>query len=152
MIRRSLIALGALAIVSTVLPPGVQSVRAQGAPPAAQTVPAEVPLRPADAKALLGDWTIVATGPQGAITMLLTLNVQEDKVVGDISSDAMGKNRITSVTKFGDDVVLRYSFDYQGNPVPAVVTLTPAGENLKASFDFADGAFTMPATATRKKS
>ena len=113
--------------------------------------PAEVPLLPADAKALLGDWTVAAEGPQGPTTMLLTLKVEEDKVVGEISSTNMGKNPIPSVTKYGDDVVLRYSFDYQGSMISTVVTLTPDGEALKASFDFADGAFVMPGTATRKK-
>ena len=113
--------------------------------------PVETPLSLEDAKPVLGEWTIVAQATQGPVTMQLTLSVQDNKVVGEIASESMGKNAITSLSKYGTDIVLRYSFDYQGNPVETVVTLTPAGEELKAVFDFAGGAYTMPGTATRKK-
>jgi hypothetical protein len=122
------------------------------APAAPAVAAAPVPITAADAKPLLGDWTIAAEGPQGAITMLLTLKADGEKTVGEISSDAMAPSTITEIYKAGNAILLQYSFDYQGSAVPAVVTLTPAGETLNAVFDFADGAFTMPAVATRKKS
>jgi hypothetical protein len=127
------------------------SARAGTLPGTSQAQPAETPLLPADAKAVLGDWTIAASGQNGPVTMLLTLKVQDDKVVGDISSDQMPASHVTSVTRAGSAVILRYSFDYQGNGVATVITLTPDGDKLQVTFDFANGAYTMPGTATRKK-
>jgi hypothetical protein len=142
-------ALAALVITST------SAARAQtpAAPAAAPAAPVAEPsaLRAADAKALLGDWTIAAEGPQGPAAIALTLKADGDKTVGEISSDAMPPTTITDITKAGDSVFLRYSFDYQGNAVPTVLTLTPSGETLTASFDFAEGAYTMTGTASRKK-
>jgi hypothetical protein len=128
------------------------AVAAQSPAPAAPA-PAEVPevaLTAADAATVLGDWTIDASGAQGSATMLLRLKVVDAQVLAEISSDAMGKSTIDRLTKWGESIVLRYSFDYNGSPVSTVVTLTPDGEKLQASFDFADGAYVMPGTATRK--
>jgi hypothetical protein len=136
-------------IPSLLLVAAVTVAPAQTAAPA--PVP-EVPLTVTDATPLLGDWTIDASGAQGSATMLLTLKVEEGQVVGQISSDAMGASTIRQLTKWGTSIVLRYSFDYNGSPVSTVVTLTPEGEALRASFDFADGAYVMPGTATRRKS
>ena len=116
------------------------------APPPAASV-----LAPADAAPLIGDWTISAEGPNGPATFLLTVKVADGKVAGEISSDAMAKTAITDITKSGSAVLLRYAFDYQGTNVPTVITLTPAGETLKTVIDFADGAYTMNGTASRKK-
>jgi hypothetical protein len=146
-----LTALAALVITSTTSAARAQT-PAPAAPAAAPAAPAEPSaLRAADAKALLGDWTIAAEGPQGPAAIALTLKADGDKTVGEISSDAMPATTITDITKAGDSVFLRYSFDYQGNAVPTVLTLTPSGETLTASFDFADGAYTMTGTASRKK-
>jgi hypothetical protein len=146
---------GAAVVVGILVGIGIGSQQpvgaAQGAGAPATAAPKVEELTAADAKPLLGDWTIAAEGPQGAMTFTLTLKSDADKTVGAISSDMMAEVPITDLAKFGDSVLLRYSFDYQGSPVPTVITLTPAGETMKAVFDFADGAFTMPGTATRKK-
>ena len=136
----SFVVLAALALAGTAL-------RAQS--PAAPSVPGA--LTAADAKSLVGDWTIAADGPQGQMVMVLTVKTEGDKAVADLNSDMIGPSHITDIVKVGDSVTLRYSFDYQGNQVPAELTLTPAGDTLKAYFDFAGGAFTMPGVATRKK-
>ena len=127
----------------------------------AQTPPAPAPaapsaaagaLTPADAATLLGDWTIAAESPMGPSSYLLTLKVTDNKVAGELSNETTGKNAITDISKRGSAVLLRYSFDYQGMQVPTVITLTPNGETMTVVFDFADGAFTMNGTATKKKS
>ncbi len=135
-----------LAVVLIAFVPVVLS--AQTPAPAAS---APAALAPADAKPLLGDWTIAADSPNGPSTWLLTLKVTDEKVVGEVSSDTMPKTPVTDITKRGNAVVLRYSFDYQGTPVATAMTLTPDGEALNVVFDFADGAFTMNGKATRKK-
>jgi len=121
------------------------------APTPAASPAVAVPLTPADAASLLGDWTIAAESPMGASSYLLTLKVADNKVTGELNSEATGKNAITDISKRGNVVVMRYTFDYQGTPVPTVLTLTPTGETMAVVFDFADGAFTMNGTATKKK-
>jgi hypothetical protein len=121
--------------------------------PGAPAAPAAPVALTADAaKPLLGDWTIVVQGQQGPATINLTLKADAGKAVGEMSSDVMPATTVTDITKAGDVIVLRYSFDYQGNMVPTEVTMKPAGEALDVTFDFAGGAFIMAGTATRKKS
>jgi hypothetical protein len=156
MTRRVRFALAGLPVLTAVIVTSTAAARAQTPAPVAAASSATSPaepgaLRSADAKALLGDWTITAQGQQGPTTMALTLKADGDKTVGQISSEVMAPTTITDITKTGDSVFLRYSFDYQGNTVPTVVTLTPSGETLTVSFDFADGAYTMTGTASRKK-
>ena len=78
--------------------------------------------------------------------------ILKDKVVGEIKSEQMPAQAISDLTKGDKSLYLRYSFDYQGNPVPTVVSLTP-GEDGKttAQIDFAGGAYVMTGTATKKE-
>jgi hypothetical protein len=131
---------------------GPRHVHAQSAPAPAAQPAAPVVLAAADAKAVLGDWTIVAEGMQGPATFTLTLEADGEKTLGELTSDVMASTAITDITRTGETVLLRYWFDYEGNQIPTVVSLTPAGEGLEVVFDFADGAYLMSGTATRKKS
>jgi invasion protein IalB len=156
MTRRACFVQIGLTALTAVIVTSTAAIRAQTPAPASSASSATSPVEPgalraADAKALLGDWTITAQGQQGPTTIALTLKADGDKTVGQISSDVMEPTTITDITKAGDSVFLRYTFDYQGNTVPTVVTLTPSGETLAVSFDFADGAYTMTGTASRKK-
>jgi hypothetical protein len=71
--------------------------------------------------------------------------------VGEISSDQMAKTAITDVSKNDTTLVLRFTFDYQGNGVNAVVTLKPTGDKVASAIDFADGAYVVSGNATKKK-
>ena len=104
----------------------------------------------ADAAPFLGDWSLALDGPNGAQSLDLSISVDKDAVGGSITGLGMGTQSITDVTKADKSLVLRYSFDYQGNPIPAMVTLTPAAEGrTNAQIDFAGGAYVMSGTATR---
>ena len=64
----------------------------------------------------------------------------------------MPTQAIADVTKADQSLVLAYSFDYQGNAVHAVVSLTPAADGkMSAQIDFAGGAYVMSGTATKKE-
>ena len=106
----------------------------------------------ADAAPFMGDWTLAMQGPNGPATLDLTVKIDKDKVVGEIKSDQMPLQAITDVTRAEKTLVLRYSFDYQGNQVPTAVSLTPAeGGKITAQIDFAGGAYLMTGTATKKE-
>jgi hypothetical protein len=115
---------------------------------AAQTTPQA---SPAEAAPFLGEWTLTMQGPDRPAVFDLNLKVTEAKVVGEITSEALPPQPITDVSAADKNLVLRYSFDYQGNQVAAVVTLTPAADGkIGAQIDFAGGAYLMTGTAAKK--
>ena len=106
----------------------------------------------AEAAPFLGDWTLELQGPNGPATMNLSVKVENDKVVGEIGSDATGIQKITSISKTDKGLVLNYSFPWEGNAIDAVVSLTPGTDGKTAAqIDFAGGAYTMTGTATKKE-
>jgi glucose/arabinose dehydrogenase len=116
--------------------------------PAATAAGAATPESVAD---FLGDWTLNAEGPNGPATFALAVKADEGKVTADISSEMQPHQAITDVSKGGASLILKYMFDYQGTPVPVVVTLKPADDKVGVQLDFADGAYLMTGTATKKK-
>ena len=106
----------------------------------------------ADVAPFVGDWTLTLTGPNGPATFDLNIKVEQDKAVGEIKSAELPAQAITDITKVDKSLVLRYSFDYQGNQVPTAVSLTPGEEGkTMAQIDFAGGAYVMSGTAAKKE-
>lgn len=110
------------------------------------------PATAADAAPFVGDWTLTLQGPDRAATFDLSVKLEGDKVLGDIASEALPKQPITNVSIAEKSLVLAYSFQWEGNPVAAVVSLTPAAEGkTTAQIDFAGGAYLMTGTAAKKE-
>ena len=108
-------------------------------------------VKPEDAAKFMGGWALGLETPQGNMTMNLTVKADAGKVAGSITSDlAPEVQAISDVSKAGEALVLKYSMDIQGQVIPAKITLTPAGDKMTVEFDFADGQFTVPGTATKK--
>jgi len=123
-----------------------QTAAAQGAPtapPAAAT--------PENAAPFLGDWTLSGQGQNGPATFALTIKNDSGKVLAEISSDMMPRQAVSDITRFGPALVLRYDFDYQGMPIPVVLTLTPGNGAIAMSMSFADGAYQMDGSAAKKE-
>jgi hypothetical protein len=76
--------------------------------------------------------------------------VEEGKVVGSIAM-GQGNQSVTDITLAGKTLVLKYNFDYQGMPIDAVISLTPAGDKVALQVAFAGGAYSMSGTAEKKK-
>ena len=106
----------------------------------------------AEAAPFLGDWTLAMQGPNGPGTFNLSVKVEDDKVVGEIGSDALPTQKVTSISKTEKSLVVNYSFPWEGNSIDAVVSLTPGTDGkVAAQIDFAGGAYTMTGTATKKE-
>jgi hypothetical protein len=105
---------------------------------------------PSDAGPFIGDWTLTMDGQNGPAVFALKLKVDADKVTGEISSEQMAPTAIADIKKADKSLVLSYTFDYQGMPVGAVITLTPADDKTAATIDFAGGAYVMNGTAAKK--
>ena len=112
---------------------------------------AQAGLKPEDAAKFMGGWTLGMETPQGPMNMNLTVKDESGKVAGVIISDMQpDPQAITDVAKAGENLVLKYMLDFQGQAIPAKITLTPDGDKMKVAFDFADGQFVMDGTATKK--
>ena len=105
----------------------------------------------ADAAPFAGEWTLNLEGPNGPSVFDLVIKTEADKIVGEIKSEQMAPTQITDITKSDKGLVLTYSFDYQGNQVGAVATLTPGADGkTSAQIDFAGGAYVATGTALKK--
>ena len=115
------------------------------------TVAAQTSLAAADAAPFLGAWALGLDTPQGAMAMNLTIKNDAGKISGVITADMMpDPQTITDIKKVGANLVLKYALDFQGQAIPAQITLMPDGDKWKASFDFADGQFQVDGTAAKK--
>ena len=141
-----------VAIASTLLIAGLMTTAVITAPAvvSAQPTPATVPATAAEAAPFLGDWTLTMQGPDRAAAFDLTIKVEGEKVVGEISAAEMAKEFVPEAWMAEKTLRMRYSFNYQGNPIDGVISLTPAADKVDAQIDFANGAFLMTGTAAKK--
>ncbi len=109
-------------------------------------------LSPADAGAFMGSWTLSLDSPQGPFEQSMVLKDDGGKVVAEISNQMQPDvQKVTDVSKKGDDLILKFAGNFQGNPFDATITLTPDGtDKCKVSFDINSGMFTMNGTGTKK--
>ena len=101
-----------------------------------------------EARAFLGNWNVALQAEFGAFEMGLEIQDQEGKVAASVGSSEQGMSNVTDITRSGEDLVLSYEMDYQGQVLPVSVTLTLGsdGKGFTASFDF--GQFSASGTAT----
>jgi hypothetical protein len=112
----------------------------------------QAPISTGDAAPFLGEWTLALQGPNGPGTFTLMLKVENEKVLGEIANEMVPAQAITNVSMANKSLRLTYTFPWEGNPIDAVVTLTPADDGkTSAQIDFAGGAYTMSGTATKKE-
>jgi hypothetical protein len=106
----------------------------------------------ADAGAFMGSWTLALDSPQGNFEQSLVLKDDAGKVVGEISNQMQPDvQTVTDVSKKGDDLVLKFAGNFQGNPFDATITMTPDGtDKCKVAFDVNGGQFTMNGTGVKK--
>lgn len=118
------------------------------APPTDLKAPARATLE--NAAAFLGEWVLNLEGPNGPAAMALVLKNNAGRIAGEISSETQPGQTISEFTRRGTALELRYTFDFEGTHIEGVVTLTSDKGKMAASASFADGAFVMEGTATKK--
>ena len=142
MLDRTLLATMILAASTTLAP----------ATPVAAQAQTAAAVTPAQLAPFVGEWTLDMQGPNGPGAFTLTVKTDNDKPAADIASDQMPKQAISDFSMSDKSLVLGYSFNYEGNPVSAVVYLTPDEKGpTKAQIDFAGGAYVMNGTAKKKE-
>ena len=112
---------------------------------------AQAPLTISDAGKFMGAWLLTIESPQGSLNMTLTLADKEGKVAGDLTSDMMPAQKVEDISKAGNDLVLKYQGDFQGQAFAAKITLTPVDDaKVAVNFDVMDGQFQMSGVGTKK--
>jgi hypothetical protein len=111
---------------------------------------APAPLPTADAAKFMGAWLLSLESPQGAFSMTLTLSDNDGNVAGELTSDMAPPQKVTDISKAGNDLVLKYQGDFQGQAFAAKITLTPVEDKLGINFDIMDGQFMMAGVGTKK--
>lgn len=140
--RRSSIAVLVVTALLAGPPPTTHAASGQNASPAQAT--------PAHARPFLGDWTINAESPMGPTTLHLSVMEEGGVVRARMKGGQQGESSISDVRAQAQSLVLRYTFDYQGQPIPTVVVLTPqADSTLGADFSMMDGQFEMKGVGRR---
>ena len=103
---------------------------------------------PADARALIGTWSIdVDAG--GPTTVGLTVKQDGGAVTAEVGGGDIPVAKVKSITKKGSSLVMNYEADVQGMVMAIVLTVEASGDKLTASFDV--GGQALPGTGARKK-
>src|SRR5205809_6844647 len=100
---------------------------------------AQAPLPTAEAAKFMGAWVLTLESPQGPFALTMTLTDVDGKVACELTSDIMPAQKVTDVSKSGNDLVLKYQGDFQGQAFAAKITLTPVEDKLGVNFDVMDG-------------
>jgi hypothetical protein len=107
-------------------------------------------LSTADAAKFMGAWLLTLDSPQGPFAMTMTLTDVDGKVACELTSDVMPAQKVTDISKAGNDLVLKYQGDFQGQAFAAKITLTPIDDKLGVNFDVMDGQFMMAGVGVKK--
>jgi len=118
----------------------------------AQVTPAVTAATPENAAAFLGNWTLNGTGANGPASFALTVKTEGGKVLAEITGPQMPRQAIADISKAASALVLAFNFDYQGQPIPVALTLTPADGKIGVHMDFAAGAYVLEGGATKAES
>lgn len=107
--------------------------------------------KPAEVAKFIGTWALTLDGPQGSFTMNLSLTEKEGRVSAELTSDIAPPQPVEDITTAGEDLVLKYAGNYQGNAFDAKITLTPDGDkSAKVVFDVMNGQFMMNGSGAKK--
>jgi hypothetical protein len=107
-------------------------------------------LTTAEAAKFMGAWVLTLDSPQGPFAMTMTLTDVDGKVACELTSDMMPAQKVTDISKAGNDLVLKYQGDFQGQAFAAKITLTPVDDKLGVNFDVMDGQFMMTGVGVKK--
>ena len=115
------------------------------------TIFASQTLTVADLGSFAGEWTLTLDSPQGPFEQSLIFKDEGGKAIAELHNDMMGTTKVTDLSKDGQNVVLKYAGNFQGNSFDAAITLTPDGtDKLKVTFDVNSGQFSMSGTGVKK--
>ena len=103
-----------------------------------------------EATGFMGEWVLDMETPRGNAERNLALTDVGGKVAAELSGGRGGTFGVTDISKSGDDLVLSFERERQGNTFPVTLTLSLDGDMLNATQDVNNGTFTMSGTGSKK--
>ena len=100
--------------------------------------------------AFVGDWVLTVEGRRGPQERPLTIKETAGKLSAELGGGRGGPVAITDVTVKGNEAILKWTQDMQGNSVPVVMTLTLKDGALTVKQDMANGQFSQSGTGKKK--
>jgi hypothetical protein len=104
---------------------------------------------PADARAFMGDWDVTVEA-ETPFTFRMNIVDEGGQVVAAVSGPDGMAATVREVARAGEDLVLRYTADLQGQQIPISIRLRPDGESLRGNLTVADGLFAAPVKAGKR--
>jgi mono/diheme cytochrome c family protein/glucose/arabinose dehydrogenase len=98
----------------------------------------------------VGDWAVSVGMNTFEATFAVAVKADGGKVTATVSAAGQPTINVGDISLAGKSLVLRYSTDLQGSPVPTTMTLTPEGQGLRANMALMDGQFEMAGSATKQ--
>src|SRR3954453_16680961 len=112
-VRLLVVSAGALGFA--LLPGGVRGLASAPQTPA-------TPVTPAQSAPFVGDWTVTAFSQMGPATFALSVKADAGKVSATVGSDTQATVTVPEISVTGKSLVLKYATDFQGTPIPTVMT------------------------------
>jgi hypothetical protein len=114
------------------------------------SVAAQSQLDASQAQAFMGAWVMVLETDFGAMNLELEIEDMSGKVGAQVgSADFGGFQSITDITRSGENLLMKYMMDAQGQMIDIAMTLERQGEGLGVRLDVAGGQMTLNTTATK---
>lgn len=102
----------------------------------------------AEAETFIGNWELPLATDMGPFEMTIDITNADGQVAAAVGSP-QGAQAVEDISKSGEDLVLTYSMDAQGQSIPVMLTLRPDSDDLAVTVDAAGGMFVASGTATR---
>ncbi|HEX4567352.1 MAG TPA: hypothetical protein VH138_12015, partial [Vicinamibacterales bacterium] len=121
---------------STVALQGVAQTSA--APTAAQVAP------------FVGDWVMTVAMGANQSTSLVSVKSDGGKVTATVQPEGQAPLTNTAVSMSGTSLIVRYTGDMGGQPIPTVLSLTPQGEVMRVTMAIMDGQYELTGMAAKQ--
>jgi len=102
------------------------------------------------ASAFMGTWVLTMETPRGANEQNVTIRDEGGKVAARVEGGRGGALDITDISRDGDDLILSFERNFQGNAIDVVMTLTLDGDMINATQDIGGGQFSMSGSGKKQ--
>lgn len=119
---------------------------------------AEAQVAAGDGSAFIGKWQLNLEVPAGGFgggaggqipAPVVEITDGNGQLAATVTGGMGGAQRVSSISKSGETLVLSYSRDMGGQSIPLTVRLTPSGDAMKAELSFA-GQMSLTGTAVKQ--
>jgi len=104
---------------------------------------AQTPTAPTAAQAapFVGDWIMTVAMGANQSTSLVSIKSVGGNVTATVQPEGQAPLTNTAVSMSGSSLVVRYTGDMGGQPIPTILSLTPQGDVMRVTMAVMDGQY-----------